>query len=299
MSPRILNVKNRSGLIILLSAVLTLAACIDDVDEVDLPHYDPKIVVSAFISPGDSIKITLFRSVPIYYNLVLTDWMTSFPRINDASVVVVNTADNSEITIPFIPGSDIYALDPAAADIRAGVEYELRISAPGMESVKARTFVPASVPAISNLKVEKRNVSYGKELTISGLINDPPGIKNYYFVIGYDVYTYSSWVNDSVFEVAYSYQSYYNFFSDSDRDGQDIGFRVTNQFSDASLRYELFVLSVDEHYFRYHSSLNSYYETGDNPFAEAVILSSNVENGLGVFGSFNKFHIEVDLGSLK
>jgi hypothetical protein len=299
MSFNNLKIIQRTGLIILISVVLGLVSCIDDVDDVDLPHYDPKIVVSAFIAPGDSVKITLFRSVPIYYNLVQVDWMASFPRINDASIVIVNTSDNSEITIPYIPGLELYALDPAASDIRAGVEYELRISAPGLESVKSRTFVPESAPGISNLKVEKRNVSYGEEVTITGLINDPPGIKNYYFVIAYEVYAYQSWVNDSLFEVAYSYQNYYNFFSDSDRDGQDIGFRVTNQFGEGSLSYELFVLSVDEHYYRYHSSLNNYYETGDNPFAEAVLLSSNVESGLGVFGSFNKFRYEVDLSSLK
>lgn len=289
----------KTALFILITLLLALAACIDDVDDVDLPDYDPKIVVSAFISPGDFVKVKVFRSVPIFYNLEMTDWMVKYPMLKDATVVLINTTESTQLSVPFNPMLEQYVLDPEIAGIKAGNEYELRVSAPGLESVNATTLVPDPAPQISDMNIEMRSISYGTELIITGVINDTPDQRNFYYIMGYETNSYSYWENDSVIEVTHSYISYSNYFSDADRDGQEIGFRVSVQIYEGTSQYDLFILSVDETYFRYHMGLDSYYEADGNPFAEAVILHSNVTSGLGVFASFNPYHISVDLQDME
>ena len=55
--------------------------------------------------------------------------------------------------------------------------------------------------------------------------------------------------------------------------------------SGEGIPYAVYLLNVDETYYRYHktSSLIS----GDDPFSEPVQVYTNVENGLGCFCSFN------------
>jgi hypothetical protein len=46
------------------------------------------------------------------------------------------------------------------------------------------------------------------------------------------------------------------------------------------------LLSINEDYFRYIKSVNSYDNALDNPFAEPVNVFSNIKNGYGFFTTF-------------
>jgi Domain of unknown function (DUF4249) len=84
-------------------------------------------------------------------------------------------------------------------------------------------------------------------------------------------------------------------FSDSKNDGSlfasGIG-RFPNNFSVGSsatnvkIKIELILISCDEGYFNYHKSLENY--SGNNPFSEPTLVSSNITGGLGCFGAYNQ-----------
>lgn len=49
-----------------------------------------------------------------------------------------------------------------------------------------------------------------------------------------------------------------------------------------------YLLHTDEHYFLYHRSVRNASYSQDNPFAEPVLVYTNVEGGLGVFAAYNR-----------
>jgi hypothetical protein len=46
---------------------------------------------------------------------------------------------------------------------------------------------------------------------------------------------------------------------------------------------------INEDYFEFLLSLEKYNETYENPFAEPVMVFSNIENGLGLFSSYSTY----------
>jgi hypothetical protein len=55
------------------------------------------------------------------------------------------------------------------------------------------------------------------------------------------------------------------------------------------------LLHVDRHYYLYHRSLRNAGRSQDNPFAEPVLVYSNVTGGLGVFAAYNRSNAEIRL----
>jgi hypothetical protein len=55
------------------------------------------------------------------------------------------------------------------------------------------------------------------------------------------------------------------------------------------ISFDFFFKSINHDYYTYLKSLNMYYETGgsEDPFAEPVVIFSNIENGYGIFGSYS------------
>lgn len=64
------------------------------------------------------------------------------------------------------------------------------------------------------------------------------------------------------------------------------------------LRYgelTVFLLHTDENYYRYHDAINRQRDVGDNPFAEPVLIPSNIVGGLGCFAGYNRTTVVVKL----
>lgn len=264
-------------------------ACVSDVDSFNLPESNPKLVVQSFICPGDSIKVTVQSSKPYYYNQTQQGdgWDWEFDWVTNAVVTIRSITTNVSHTIPFIDSINTYVIVPSEFSIEAGNEYELNVSAPGLSPVRATTTVPSGVPTISNIKIVSQSGNQSNDYTIrvTGNINDIAGQSNFYSLLSYEFITYT-WEEDS-------YSSLQNFnrvlLTDTNKDGEAISFRTEiNVYGEPSQHSEarIMILSTDEHYYKFHKSLATIYDVMDNPFAESTHLYSNVEGGLGVFGSF-------------
>lgn len=48
------------------------------------------------------------------------------------------------------------------------------------------------------------------------------------------------------------------------------------------------LLHVDKNYYDYHRTLQQQNDIDGNPFAEPVLISTNIEGGLGCFGAYNR-----------
>ena len=62
-------------------------------------------------------------------------------------------------------------------------------------------------------------------------------------------------------------------------------FTVNQAFSE-EYHFELYTCSAD--FFKYLVSIEKMSDTKDNPFSEPVLIHSNINNGLGIFGGLSK-----------
>jgi hypothetical protein len=144
--------------------------------------------------------------------------------------------------------------------------------------------VPVANPVLDTVELSsRREDEKSTVLRIRGRWNDPAGQANYY-----RLYV------ESFTPGPLSADTFYNgigtsMMNDLNSDGRQLSawvetFPVPYQFNYTD--YDVYLLETDEHYFRYHDSrLN---DEGDNPFAEPNIMYSNVNGGLGCFGSYVK-----------
>ncbi len=263
-----------------------LFSCIDNVDDVNLPRVDPKLVVQSFIGPNDSLIVTVKASRPINYNVPTTGGWSSdeYVVITDATVTIKNTKTNEGVTLPYISSIGKYAITANEFSVENDEEYSLSVSANGYKSVSASTKVPNSYSVVSEITFDTLSVNqYGDRTIIaSGFISDSPGEVNYYSVTLYQLSTYN-WSGTD--------ETYINFFSrvlltDKGKDGEDLSFKIEMwDYQSDDKKIYIYVHSTDEHFYRFHKSLENIEDYMDNPFAESSIMYSNVEGGLGVFAS--------------
>ena len=267
-------------------------SCIKDVDNLNLPSSQPKLVVQSFISPGDSIIVTIYASKPINYNVIGSNFnYHGYDTVKTATVTLTDITNGNSTTIPFDNDNKKYIVAPADFSIENNNEYELSITANTFKSITARTTVPNGIATATISKIDTTDADEWGDSTIriSGYINDPAPEENYYHILSYGLREYT-W--EEFHDIYLS--NYSNFFiTDNNHNGETINFRdELYQFEtgDENTIYSssILIYDVDEHYYKFHKSLETIYDIMDNPFTESSHLYSNIEGGLGVFGSFVK-----------
>lgn len=288
------------GLIACLMIML-LASCEDLFDgtvlEVELPPHDSKLAPYAFFRDTDSVltvmvgksvgvldsinpDIVYGATVELYKNGVLAYNFTFADSVRGYQVA---------LTEPF---------DPVVGD-----EYELRVSAEGFETTSGVQKVPEKVEIIdATWNVDGGVDEFGDPVDIFELtFQDPGGVRNFYEVNGYSDIKYNDPFDSTI---TYEYRSTFYFesndpnfsngtISDANFNGQEYTLRLQSYASfftgDPNYVYtgRISLSSATPEYANYINSLNNYWNADGNPFAEPVLLYSNMSQGLGAFGIFN------------
>ncbi|MBC7571767.1 MAG: DUF4249 family protein, partial [Spirosoma sp.] len=144
---------------------------------------------------------------------------------------------------------------------------------------------------------------------------DPAGEVNFYRVAGQNEYTYKTQIrstpNGPVRDSLIRGQDSWVFnngstTTDLGRDGQELissrgrlamvyNFRNGEQPSRPKGKLTAYLLNVDENYYRYHDEVARQSKVRNNPFAEPVLIQTNVRGGLGCFGAYNKSTLVIQL----
>jgi hypothetical protein len=296
---RKINFKFLAYKILFFTSLLYTWSCIEDVPDIDLPKSGPKLVVTSFITPNDTIKVIVTNSMPINYNFSYSydEIYQEFPPVENALVTIRNTNSDEYVIIPYNPMFSLYMLTPSEFNIEKGEEYELKVKDADQKQVTAKTIVPNDFPELLSISIDTIGTytwDYDPsetyyDIVVSGFIKDPPGERNFYrsLIALYQCY-YDSWM-----DTTYCYNSEVgrNLFSDLDSDGQNISFKM-NFYGMNWDNISIIILSTDEHYYNYHRTLFSW--GGDNPFVEPTPIYSNINGGLGVFSSYLQATFEFD-----
>jgi hypothetical protein len=253
---------------------------------IEIPDNDPKLVVYAYLSPDkEFVEVSVSRSVPLYHvrdydhDLVIKD-----------AVVELKSENSDWVRISFVQDDNVYKISQNIFPIVESKKYYLRVSASDFKSVKSEVVIPQNLNLnFRFFKVEKAEDNNSSKYYFK--FNDIGGVHNYY--------GFKAWVNAKYMDeggMSYYRQELYmdNFswvISDKVFDGREKMIVFSSYYYDEGLVADTVfvkVLQTDKNFYHFHYSLDSYYGSEGNPFAEPTPIFSNIENGLGCFAGFSE-----------
>ncbi len=287
---------NKIYIFSLLIFVFLFSQSCQTIIDIDQKEFQKRLVMSCTLNPDSIINVYVTRSVgPLASGLPLT--------ITDA-IVDFYEDGNLLFTIPHdSAGNYSYNFHPVI-----GKTYTVKAAAPGFEqSIEATTIIPTSaiIDTFSYAIVLNEENNWGSQYGLNGsiTINDLPG-ENYYMIQAYqssvDTFNSPTQINgynlyitadDPLIGNSRDYNSSI-LFSDFSFDGTSykINFSSDNVDTysfDVHLQYIVYSLSKES--YLYLISLNNYYKSNGNPFAEPVQVYSNVSSGMGILGSASRW----------
>ncbi len=303
--------------LIFLFVTLLLAACeslVNDVDQGDLPQVESKLVVQSFISPQAArINVVVTESIPLFAE----------PSLKGGVIpnAIVKLSDGAqEIVIPFDTANQLYSIDKSALIIAPGKTYFLSVTN-GIRSVSATCKVPANAVVPATYKIDTTSSgdvsARDTSLTVKWTWYDIAQEANYYRVRASLDLEFS--VPEGTSPGDYKERRVRNRFNfnwddgigrndfrnDVNLDGTVFNSPVGRVGLPRAISYDLGngniipvfpkskivsiameVYNTDEHYFKYHRSLQTRGDS-DNPFIEPSLIYTNIEGGLGCFAAYN------------
>jgi len=279
-----------TGLLIIFSA------CDSMISEVDVPDSEPKLVVTAFLSPDDdSVSVSVYKSRPLY--VPTQGWDLSFPPVNNATVTLSDGLNS--VVIPFSAATGKYMVPSSEMPVIAGKSYSLNVTTPdGYNASSACTIPEGTTPEVEITGIDTINQYGSISIKVSLRFRDLPGTGNFYRIAagtmyGYE-YAYDNYFSETGFERGEPY------VSDKNKDGEYFTFKTWEIYEADSSDNILYIslLLTDESYFNYHRSAGSRFGSEDI-FAEPTPVYTNISGGLGVFAGVNGQLTQIDLRNFR
>lgn len=299
--------------------LLLFTGCQDLREEVNLDglaNQTNKLVVTGFLSPQDTLlAVKVNRTRPI------ADPFNSTNGLVTNAKVTLNSNGRS-ITLTYNAKQQYYQVDAKKLPIKAGEAYGLIVETPDGARVTSSCTIPQVVSLQQVLLDSLQNSDGTKQYFIRYHWQDSAKAKNFYQTISAFAYLRRC-QNCSVEEKQKNkpVSSLVNFgvlanssglITDENQDGlkmqSERGWLETDStdkanstaqtvFADyyANATVTAALLHVDEAYYRYHTAVELTAKYDDNPFAEPVLIPSNIQGGLGCFSGYNKSLVRVSL----
>ncbi len=294
----------QSLMILLFSFILYGCETTEKID--DFPLRPSKLVLNSYLNPDSTMKFQVSKSLSVLDN-------ANLKLINNATIVLYE----NDIFIDSIlyPDEDGLYRMPLLPEV--GKTYTVEVSAPDYKEIlKASDKIPLPVP-VSEMEVsildssfyENEFYSYGY---LSGnfdvSLKDPGAMQNFYEL---SVYFYDSVFNymeenpefqhlmkrslslSSDDPVLSSNNGSNNqiLFEDQMFNGKEISLRIN--FGDYSpkrgKKYYLELVSLTRAGYLYRKTVDEYELARNDPFAEPVIIYSNIQNGFGIFSGYSSY----------
>lgn len=288
-------------------AVVFLSGCQslrEEVQPLELTEQAEKLVVAGFISPQDSVL-----SVRVSRSQTILDETTS-PNgpVTDATVLL--SGNGTSVTLAYNARKQCYQVEARHLPVRNGQTYELSVRTPQGERVTGRCTVPKAVTLKTVTLDSVQATDRTRQFVARYAWNDPAGETNFYQTTG--TFTYVKQCPTCRGEalkpesVPVAFTAATGWVLDETRNGSklqtDGSLALLNpkatfgdNFQRATVQATL--LHVDEAYFRYHQAVEkaTAAKSKENPFAEPVLIPSNVQGGLGCFAAYNRVTMTVGL----
>lgn len=316
-------VKGLSGKIntILIFATISILVVVgfscEKTIQIDLEDAKIKIVVNGIITPDSIIKVNVTRSRHILDNAEISPLSDAVVKLyeNDVLIGDMTYTQQGFYEINHIPS--------------IGKEYKVEVNHEVYDNVYGVTEILPTVPIITLDTITSFDEYGEEMISFTMTFKDPSGERNYYMLNMRNKYLYEEWDDtmvvydtlyvspdttivdidyggyvwkerteylwfntDDLLVEEYMYYSNGVIFSDEIIDGETYSFsgKISKwAFSSPEnmIYFELHSLTAGT--YKYYKSLNSHYNAVDDPFAEPVIVYTNIEDGIGVLGSTSPY----------
>jgi hypothetical protein len=283
-----------------LVAGCLLSGCEKEVTGIKLPESSSKLVVASFISPQDTaVFVQVSRSQPIM------GYQEPFGEpVTNASVSISDGTQTRQLTYRSFNAG--YYIDTRDFPVVAGTTYTLRVSVPEGEVAEATCTIPeapAEAPSVTIDSVLDNNDRRADYFVRMDWL-DVPDQENYYRPMGEIKMAIKPAPPDTTqhYVVNPTYWEGEVFLTDQGKDGERVyspkgilPMGYAGSQGDITITLYAHLLHTDPHYFQYHRSVQQALRSQDNPFAEPVLVYSNITGGLGVFAAYNRTTVVIRL----
>jgi hypothetical protein len=276
-----------SRFLLVLGACLGLfsSSCERDAD-VEVPETEPKLSLTSWITSGeDTVRVFLSRSVPTFseFNGTIQDWPDADVRVSDGT----NT-----VQLQFDPLNLYYVGSFEDSPLEIGRTYQYTVLVDG-KNLSAATRIPPLAATTSSLEASYTpplpNDLFGTGvINTLAQLNDPdPNEFNYYRVV---FELEEQWMETSAIMDTRDV-----FLNDAELVNGQVSVRSAlqaNTFGSPTQTIRTRVITASREYYEFHRTARLA-EFSDNPFAEPVIVYSNVIGGLGAVGGYRQTVTEI------
>lgn len=293
-------------IILILVVITSLASSCEREANVKIPAHISKLVIQGQQAQNRFFSVRVGRSLSV--TEPISNNQNAQQQFDVPNAVVLLRRDNILLdTLKYNTANRRY--EGSTHRALPGNRYVIEASAAGFEKAEGNsTFPPLVQPVSVTLRRKARVNQNGNELDeITIRFNDDAAKINYYlFRIrrAQGEFAYCVTTNDKDVErLVYSDPFYVEECLDGNRllmndrnfngTTKTIVFYVSgydmNEFTNQQgrkIKPTLEVLHINEDYYRYIKSVNSYDNALDNPFAEPVNVITNIKNGYGFFTTF-------------
>lgn len=276
----------RSKISAFIILCLFLYSCDKDVQN-GLPDFEPKLVVTSFLSTTDKSS-----SIAVTSNRPALGLTYPFPDPGNLSGWISDGENKIELNAT----DGKFSFTRNEMPIINGKTYHLEVTNDQGLKATATCTVPEKfdyglsidTSTIFNEYTDRFGIFHRiKFLTITFNYRDQPEKNNYYSIIAENTGYYQR-DGRTVFETNKIFDK--SKFKDKDELKEDNNISLStilgniNNYDSSFLK--VYLLNLEESYYLYHRSLADY-KDDDNPFTEPTVIYTNVEGGLGVFTSFS------------
>lgn len=287
-----------------LFLIISVVGCDEDrfssVKTIEFPEHESQLAVTSRLFNADPNGFTIQTPRAFISNSLGILDQSEYDKIEGATVKLYKD-ENLFFDFNYDETSKYY-LGPNTIEFTEG-NYRLEVDAPNYDPVSATQTMPNKAEVLSST-FETEKVPFDFEEQFYDLlkikIKDEEGVENYYgFVVTVEYrepngniftdYPYA-FSDDPLFEGGSQINEV---LPDISFDGKNYDVRLLLQtFWQTQNGYELVAINVDvitmtkDMYF-YETTMSLNYEADENPFAEPVLVHSNVEGGYGIFTLHN------------
>lgn len=299
--------------------LLSCGSLRQEIDPDRLNREASKLVVTCFLSPQDTVlAVKVNRSQPVLgdepeFGLTATD-------VKDA--VTTLSSGSKSVVLVYNRQLGYYRASSQGLPVVVGQTYTLTVQTPAGEQATAACTIPGPVNLASlafDSLIDNQFSGQSKRYFVRGRWRDPAGQPNNYQLTGLFRYILPctncqnnpNYKETEQFTTLYFDESNKGLQTDQSTNGGEmisgrafLGYsyysgggsnqpNFGSQYKSATVTVNL--LNTDRAYYQYQDAIARQSDVSGNPFAEPVIIPTNIQGGFGCFAGYNRSTITLKL----
>ncbi len=253
----------------LFTGLLGILSCdLEKEITVDLPAYEPQLVVECYLQVGQPYRLLLTESSAYFEPPAL-------PLVDDATVVIKHNGISHTLENGLIldqETSSVYNYSLNISPMAFNEVYELKITDRNGEQLTAQTLILDTIP-IKELELLDREID--DQFSLLTRVADPPA-SNFYrrtLHLGENII-------DGFLEQ--------DFATNDDFIGEDSELVFGSGFEyESGDTLIAGIYHINEAYYNYLESIETAINSNGNPFVQPEAIRSNIKGGIGIFTGFS------------